>query len=335
MIGFECLSDLSAARWYNLFMCLAFRRFLVLSILMLALAACTGGTPDEPGVASSLITLLPYQTEVSTQIAPSQPELTSSPSSTAEPVIYTVVSGDSLSTIAFRFGVDLNALILANPAVDPNAMSIGTKLVIPPRGDAIVSNTNTVMGLPTPVVQADESPDCYRTDDNQWICFLLVHNDRVEAVGNISGQVMQLGLSSYFTAACPLDMIPAGESLPLIARIQNVEIDPARMEGKLTTALPINETDTRYAVVDISKQTIDFSTDYRSAEVSGELLLPSGGVARVLIYAQDSTNRVVGFRVWDASVSLQAGMTQSFHLYLYSLGEVIADIHLVAQARLQ
>lgn len=306
--------------------------FFVISILALALSSCTGATQDEPGAASTLITLLPYQADVTAQIALSQPESTVSPSSTPEPVIYTVVSGDSLSTIAFRFGVDLNALILANPTIDPNAMSIGTKLVIPPSGDAIELGTNAVMGLPTPVIQTTKGPDCYRTDDSQWMCFLLVHNDSTDAVGNISGQVMQIGSTSSFPATCPLDLIPAGESLPLIARIQNVEIDPARMEGGLTTALPINTTDSRYSAVDISKQTIDFSIDHRSVDVSGELLLPSGGVARVLVYAQDLNNHVVGFRVWDAGVSVQAGMTQSFHLYLYSLGDVIADIHLVAQA---
>jgi LysM repeat protein len=335
MIGFECLSGRIAARWYNLFMRSISHGFFVMSILALALSSCKGVTPDEPGDSSSFITLLPYQADVTTQIASSQPESTASPSSTAEPVIYTVVSGDSMSTIAFRFGVDLNALILANPKVDPNAMSIGTRLVIPPRGDANGTSINVVMGLPTPVVQTDKGPDCYRTDDSQWICFLLVHNDHADAVGNIFGQVMQIGSSSSFTAVCPLDLIPAGESLPLIARIQNVEIDPARMEGRLTTALPINATDARYAAVDISKQSIDYSTDHRSAEISGELLLPSGGAPRLLVYAQDSNNHVVGFRVWDAGVSVQAGMTQSFHLYLYSLGGVIADIHLVAQARQQ
>ena len=312
----------------------AFYVYFEMSILVLALAACTGVTPDEPGAASSQITLVPYLAGVVTQVASSQPDATNSPSPTAETVIYTVVSGDSLSTIAFRFGVDLNALIRANPTVDPNAMSIGTKLVIPVKEGATETQQSVVMGLPTPVVQADEGPDCYRTDDGQWICFLLVHNDRVEAVGNITGQVMQGGSSSTFPAACPLDLIPAGESLPLIARIQNVEIDPARMEGNLTTAIPISVTDTRYAAVEISKQTINYTTDHRSTEISGELLLPSGGVARVLVYAQGATGQVVGFRVWDAGVMLQAGMTQSFHLYLYSLGDVIAEIHLVAEARL-
>ncbi len=190
------------------------------------------------------------------------------------------------------------------------------------------------MGLPTPVVLAEKSPDCYRSDDNQWICFLLIRNDRMEAIGNISGQVLQPGSSSSFTAACPLDIIPAGESLPLIAHIQNQEIDPARLEGKLTTALQIDANDTRFGSVEIPKQTINYSSDRRSADVGGELLLPAGGVARVLIFAQDSSDRVVGYRVWETGASLQAGTTQTFHLYLYSLGDPIADIHLVAQARL-
>jgi LysM repeat protein len=306
-----------------------------MSVVTLVLTGCTGVAPDELQTLSSQITLAPYVTDDFSQTVFSTPESTVSPSATAEPVIYTVVSGDSLSTIAFRFGVDLSELMLTNPAINPNAMSIGTKLVIPAKGDSTEANVNTGLGLPTPVIQTEVNPDCYHMDDGQWICFLLVHNDREQAVGNVSGRVMMAGSSSSFQAACPLNLIPAGGSLPLIAYIQNAEIDPIQMVGDLTTAIPINEADTRYNVMTVSRETIEYSIDHRSADVSGEVILPLTGIVRVLVFAQDASGHVVGFRIWDSGATLESGMTQSFHLFIYSLGDTIADINMVAQIRLQ
>jgi LysM repeat protein len=45
--------------------------------------------------------------------------------------IYTIQSGDTLSAVAKRFGVSLNALLAANPTVDPKRLQIGQKIVIP------------------------------------------------------------------------------------------------------------------------------------------------------------------------------------------------------------
>lgn len=45
--------------------------------------------------------------------------------------VYIVQSGDTLSTIAVRFGVSLQDLLNANQIADPNAIGIGAELVIP------------------------------------------------------------------------------------------------------------------------------------------------------------------------------------------------------------
>jgi LysM repeat protein len=45
--------------------------------------------------------------------------------------IYAIQSGDTLSAIAKRFGVSLNALLAANPTVNPRGLQIGQKIVIP------------------------------------------------------------------------------------------------------------------------------------------------------------------------------------------------------------
>ena len=46
---------------------------------------------------------------------------------------YVVVEGDSLYAIALRFNVELNTLIELNGLNDPNDITVGQELKIPPR----------------------------------------------------------------------------------------------------------------------------------------------------------------------------------------------------------
>ena len=48
-----------------------------------------------------------------------------------DPVDYLVQQGDSLSVIARNYGVDVNALLLANEITNPNILEVGQALVIP------------------------------------------------------------------------------------------------------------------------------------------------------------------------------------------------------------
>ena len=48
-----------------------------------------------------------------------------------EPTAYKVKSGDTLSHIADNHGVDLDAIIDANPKINPNMLKVGQELVIP------------------------------------------------------------------------------------------------------------------------------------------------------------------------------------------------------------
>jgi len=64
---------------------------------------------------------------------------------TGEP-FYVIQTGDSLSVIAYRFGVSIEDLILANNIDDPNAISVGTSLNIPGlegvAGELIIQTVN-------------------------------------------------------------------------------------------------------------------------------------------------------------------------------------------------
>lgn len=138
---------------------------LVLSLLILVsltLSACnrdrpaTTTTTTTPAAARGTVAA-PVATSAGTQVAiptlaggaaaaatPSAPAPqqavvgTAAPtaSGTTQTFTYTVVAGDTLATIASRFGVTQEAIAQQNSLADPNALTLGQKLQIPGTGAA-------------------------------------------------------------------------------------------------------------------------------------------------------------------------------------------------------
>jgi LysM repeat protein len=95
----------------------------VAACLTLALAGCRGGHEETP-------TPTPDDRFVIVTPTPGTPvPLTPTPSS--GPRSYTVQPGDTLSTIAAKFGVTQEAIQRANNLDDPNSIYAGQVLVIP------------------------------------------------------------------------------------------------------------------------------------------------------------------------------------------------------------
>jgi LysM repeat protein len=76
--------------------------------------------------------------------------------------MYIVQQGDSLSSIAFRFGVAIDDLMRANEITDPDRITVGQRLIIPsgPVPTAATTPTDTVLPFepPTPVSIATDTP---------------------------------------------------------------------------------------------------------------------------------------------------------------------------------
>lgn len=73
----------------------------------------------------------PTKSPTPTPSATKSPTATPTPTATAKPSTYTVVSGDTLTKIANRFGVTQAALMAANKITNANSIQLGQKLVIP------------------------------------------------------------------------------------------------------------------------------------------------------------------------------------------------------------
>ena len=83
---------------------------------------------------------LSYQTpEVAAPTATAGPAATAVPAATSgstsgQAIVYTVQSGDTLSSIAYRYGTTSEAIAQANNITDPNTIQPGQRLTIPVQG---------------------------------------------------------------------------------------------------------------------------------------------------------------------------------------------------------
>lgn len=109
-------------------------RVLSLTVIGVLAWACNEAPPPSPtpsdigGGARGGATPTPRRS-----VPPASPTPTPSPAPT--PTRYRVKSGDTLSSIARRFGVPLRRIMRANPSItDPNRIEVGQVILIPPKG---------------------------------------------------------------------------------------------------------------------------------------------------------------------------------------------------------
>src|SRR3990172_1634448 len=197
---------------------------LVLTVLALALAACT---PSEP--ASTLTpqptrtgALKPY-TGLASSVTPSPTNaatVTPLPSATPTPRTHVVRAKEDLWGIALRYGLALEDLLTANPTVAPRFLSIGANLKIPaplypPTADA--SNPP----LPTPIGMALAAPYCYSAREGGLWCFTTAVNQQEYSIEALSAAIRLYDRSSgeifSQTAFAPLSLVPPGGTMPLTA----------------------------------------------------------------------------------------------------------------------
>lgn len=119
--------------------------------------------PDVQLQAGSTL-LIPVETSTTEQ--------TSATSGTAgEGASYTVQPGDTLATIAQRFGVTVEALVEANGLADPGLLSVGQVLTLPEGADASAgaSTTGGASGGTQPSVPASVgTPYLVQPGDTLW-----------------------------------------------------------------------------------------------------------------------------------------------------------------------
>jgi LysM repeat protein len=330
-----------------------FKRRMIAAILWMAavvmVSACAGGATSSISDLTPTLagTLRPYPSDTpsATPLPTGYDTATSSPTvtPTPTPVFYAVQEGDDMYGIAFFYGISPQALMTANPEVNPYAMGPGTTLVIPitPRPEAAATSAVTITPTPTQPFTRVEEPDCYRDAVGGLWCFVLVVNNGSGALENVCGVVtLRLGEDSRAeTASMSLNLLPKGASLPLIAYFQPPVAEDYAASATVDFYLPMMPEDARYLPVEIQEQAVSFSQDAETAQVSGVLALPEGGESASYLWlhatAFDDVGNVVAARRWEADDPIEAGERRAFDFSLYSLGGAIDRVDLLAEAHRQ
>ena len=232
--------------------------------------------------------------------------LTPKPAPIPTPITHIVKRGEDMGGIAYAFKITLKALMDANPNVTPDAMSVGTVLTIPLPGEAVQPQGGSI---PPPEGILAGQPVCYRTTEGGLICFTQVKNTTDTAIGNVKAIIHsfdQNGLPLVSVAAFSLlDIIPAGESMPLLGYFSPGIPDGYKISAELTNGTRL-EGDTVFPKIEIKNQQVVILSDGTSAEVSGDLNIQWKGVlsARIQVaaIAYDETDKIVGARRWESSV---------------------------------
>jgi hypothetical protein len=299
--------------------------WLVLATVFLAACSGAGGadaTPSATPLVVSYTTVTPTATltpDASAEINIEQP--------TPTPFVYTVVAGDTFFTIAARQNISLDALLAANPGVDPRVLAPGAQLIIPVDG-----SSTPVASLPTPtaVPLLVGAPHCYSSAASELWCFLLLENDNDAALDNISGVVQLLDANgevlTSIEAVAPLNVLPAGERMPLVAFVSDPPSGWVSAQGQLLSAYFLGSGAEGYLPAEI--QDLQLSPTEGRMRVQGHVQ-PSGepGSVWVLAVAYDASGQPVGVRRWESEGALD------FDFWVYSLGPQIAEVEVLVETR--
>ncbi|MEJ2757289.1 MAG: LysM peptidoglycan-binding domain-containing protein [Anaerolineales bacterium] len=325
------------------------RRIWMIILLAGLLAACgsagnqaaeTPGTPTatQPGPA-----ITPYITNTPSGMdgptATPAPTATLPPLPTPTPFMHTIVENDTLIGIATFYGVTTEAIMTANPGIDPNFLSIGDQLIIPlpvaeVDGEDVTAQPQTLPLETGPV-------NCYRLRTEGWWCFFEVTNTLEQPAENITALVRLFGAQGEDvagqTVAALVNVLRPGEHLALAAYFPPPVGDWTEAQGQLLSAAQANQVDTRYLPVTLGEmQTLPLTEDGLGMTVSGSVQLPADASVEyvwVLATAYDADGAVVGVRRWEANPEQIAGGEGSFSLEIYSMGKPIERVDMLAESR--
>ncbi|MDY6845854.1 MAG: LysM domain-containing protein [Chloroflexota bacterium] len=319
----------------------------LLLLALVLLSSCVRATP-QPDVTPTRTrdgTLRPYPsdtpsgTPLPTDYVSPTPSATITP--TATQVYYDVREGDDMYGIAFGYGISPQAIMTANPTINPRMMGPGTSLLIPitPVPGATATATLALTPTATPPYAALQPPDCYHDAvDGLW-CFVLLENNQGGALENVSAEVtVKMGEDVRTeTAMMPLNLLPAGASLPLVVYLEGPIPEEFSASAEVDFLLPVMPDDQRYLDVELVDQEVTIRDDGSRADISGTANIPEeGSGARYLwinVTALDSDGHVVATRRWEGESALSAGAQAGFNLTLYSLGGAIDRVEILAEAQ--
>lgn len=318
----------------------------------LVIVACSGApadrlTPGPSAVPTRAGELTPLASPTTTESPTPQDPSTPTPLPTFTPTLrsHTVQQGEDMFGIAWRYRVSLEDLKTANPTVHPNLLSIGAQLVIPYSETPVPPASSSQTGPPgtiTPVPVDAQRANCWRTEEGGAWCIQPIQNDQdypLESVSAVFQLVDRETQASHSQAAfLPLDILPPGKTLPLMAYFPPPLPQAFDVHSQLRTGLPSPD-DGRYLPAHAENARVMIDASGLSAQIYLDAVLDltdtTGQRVWVVAVAYNASEQIVGVRRWENEPSqvLVSGQALPVEMQVYSLSGPIARVDLLIEAR--
>jgi len=316
-------------------------RFFLLGVLVaIILTACSNLPTETPVPLSTEIPLTPYHTETPlpsvTPTLTGQPTATPLPTATPTPQVYTIKANDTLITIAYAFGITVADLQTANPGVNPNMLSIGKTLIIPP----VKVTPGAVAPSPKPFGVTLGEAKCYSAVSGGWHCFAVVENNKKSAAENLSAafSLSDPAGGESITRMVPLALnrLPAGSRLPFYIFFPAPVPAEADVHVALLTATRANEATETVFPLSFEDLEINLQKDGNSATLSGSIRLADNAqeIHRIVLVAAayNPMGEIIGLRRIEQEITLSAGGESPFDFEVFSAHGMIHTVEVLGEA---
>lgn len=301
--------------------------------LFSACARLTNQTQPEESHLTPFNTQTPASQLTAATPSPRPPTPQATPSPT--PFIHTLALGETISTIALRYGLETKDILSINPQITPNALTVGTEILVPWRPP-----TNELpQVISEPLALALSEPRCTPTAEGGLWCLAVVSNPLDQPASGVTltfTLLMSTGETMRSqTVPTLLNLLEPGQSMPAAAYFSpDVAADtPARVE--LASALPVDAAKALFLPVALKVNSINYRG--RSALVSA--ILPAferdGQVESiwVALIAYDEAGNIAGVRRMEVAPESDSPEGQALRLMVYSSGNIIARVEVRAEAQ--
>lgn len=304
---------------------------ILILFLVLTISGCARASPGTRDTA-----LTPYLTktpppapEATNQPPPAAETAVPLPTSTPTPIIHTVALGETISSIALRYGLDMGAVQAANP--DAGLLIVGMELVIP-QGE-----TDEIGGVPVEPLELDVGDAaCTGTAEGGLWCRTPVKNPLDQPAGGItiSFALETGGDTRSQTVPTLLGRLEPGDTIPASTYFSGPIGGDYSISAELVSALPVEDTGEIYLPAEAVNTQVDTGENRASvfSEVNvsgeaGEAILIRFGAA-----ALDFEGNIVGVRRTELPTELEPGNSYDFNLTLYAAEGEITDVRIYTEA---
>lgn len=301
------------------------------------LAVMAGCAPLIQSPQSEAAQLTPWLT--ATSKAPTPPAASELPAPTPLPVptptptIHVVALGETISSIALRYGLDMNVLLAANPEIDPRALIVGDQVLIP------AGNVQSQIGVSAePLALEVGHLDCSRTTEGGLWCAAILANPLDEAATNLAvtfnGASPATESNITKTVQALLNKLEPGDTIPAVVYIPPPVPEGLEVTANLASAFPVNQSGKTFFTVDAGSPSVKIAG--LLAKVAGEVLVMTDAGktvdVRVAAMAYNDQGNLVGVRRTESRVTLEEGKGLNFNLNVYSSGSSINSVVVKAEA---